>query len=307
MEVLIVILIIFIGLPILRLFIVEFIIPVYFTKKRNLTVRKQIQDLEKVDNKRKTRKKNINKRKVKSTYEDPYYGLGPMTIKERMFYEGKDDHMYRITLKDEPEGVIQPPCQDNGLLQKIDNNIFGSLYENGNIKSKGKMKDNKRHGMWEYYYPNKELMSVINYKSSNLRSNFKDGFRNGPCKYFYENGKIMSEGSWLNQKLNGKWKYYNINTGRLIFEGNWSSDLMIGVWSIYVSDLKFRNKEIKNGEMIELEKPKRINHDFDNMDIYKKRYQMNNILKGLKWFQTTKIRDKISNIVDQMNKKNKNS
>ena len=102
MEVLIVILIIFIGLPILRLFIVEFIIPVYFTKKRNLTVRKQIQDLEKVDNKRKTRKKNINKRKVKSTYEDPYYGLGPMTIKERMFYEGKDDHMYRITLKDEP-------------------------------------------------------------------------------------------------------------------------------------------------------------------------------------------------------------
>ena len=89
------------------------------------------------------------------------------------------------------------------------------------------------------------------------------------------------------RNLNGKWKYYNINTGRLIFEGNWSSDLMIGVWSIYVSDLKFRNKEIKNGEMIELEKPKRINHDFDNMDIYKKRYQMNNILKGLRWFQTT--------------------
>ena len=65
------------------------------------------------------------------------------------------------------------------------------------------MKDNKRHGMWEYYYPNKELMSVINYKSSNLRSNFKDGFRNGPCKYFYENGKIMSEGT----KLNGKCFY----------------------------------------------------------------------------------------------------
>ena len=62
---------------------------------------------------------------------------------------------------------------------------------------------------------------------------------------------------------------------------------MIGVWSNYVSDLKFRNKEIKNGEMIELEKPKRINHDFDNMDIYKKRYQMNNILKGLRWFQIT--------------------
>lgn len=303
----IVLLIIFILFPTLLSFIVEFRIPKYFTKKRNLTVRKQIQDLKKVDNKRKTRKKNINKRNVKSTYEDPYYGLGPMTIKESMFYEGKDDKMYRITLKDEPEGVLQIPCQDNGLLQKIDNNMFGSLYENGNIKSKGKMKDNKRHGMWEYYYPNKELMSVINYKSSNLRSNFKDGFRNGPCKYFYENGKIMSEGSWLNQKLNGKWKYYNLNEGRLIFEGNWSSDLMSGVWSIYSNKDFLIDEDGKPGEMIELKKPKKINHDFDNMDIYRKRWMMKNILRGLRFEQTTKIHNKISNIVDQMNKKNKNS
>ena len=43
------------------------------------------------------------------------------------------------------------------------------------------------------------------------------------------------------------------------------------------------------------------------MDIYRKRWMMNNILRGLRFKQTTKIHDKISNIVDQMNKKNKNS
>ena len=55
-------------------------------------------------------------------------------------------------------------------------------YENGQVKSKGEIKDGKYDGKWTYWYENGQKKS-----EGSLKDNYTT---------WYENGQIESEGNW---------------------------------------------------------------------------------------------------------------
>ena len=76
--------------------------------------------------------------------------------------------------------------------------------ERGRIFSEGIYIDNKKQGVFKYYFDD---------DSGNLHSEitFKDDVENGLQKYYWENGKIRREGNVIDGKENGDWKIYDEN------------------------------------------------------------------------------------------------
>ena len=144
MEIVIIILIIFIGLPVLRLFIVEFIIPVYFTKKQNLTIKKSKKDLKKVHLTRNVKKKNIRETKPKiDSYKKFYYENGQLEM-EGKINEGKGYGLWKYYFENgqlKREGTIG--------INELEEGLWKSYYENGQLKSEGNWKDGKEVGLWK--------------------------------------------------------------------------------------------------------------------------------------------------------------
>ena len=76
--------------------------------------------------------------------------------------------------------------------------------ESGRIFSEGNYVDNKKQGVFKYYFDD---------DSGNLHSEitFKDDVENGLQKYYWENGKIRREGNVIDGKEDGIWKIYDEN------------------------------------------------------------------------------------------------
>ena len=75
-------------------------------------------------------------------------------------------------------------------------------YENGQNKSKGKIKDGKHDGKSTSWYENGQIKGEANYK---------DDKKDGKETLWYENGQIEAEGNWKDGELDGKstWWYKN--------------------------------------------------------------------------------------------------
>ncbi|MFC1671272.1 toxin-antitoxin system YwqK family antitoxin [Spirochaetota bacterium] len=80
----------------------------------------------------------------------------------------------------------------------------------------GKWKDVLPHGKWTEYYPDgKSKKSVAEYMM---------GKKMGAYKEYHRNGRIKAEGEYMNNKMNGMWKFYdedgspdNSRSGRYMF------------------------------------------------------------------------------------------
>lgn len=73
-------------------------------------------------------------------------------------------------------------------------------YPNGKIQLTGTYKNDKRDGLWTYYYENGNKWSEAEYTN---------GEYNGKSTTWFENGKLRYEGYYKNGKKTGKWKFYN--------------------------------------------------------------------------------------------------
>ena len=69
-------------------------------------------------------------------------------------------------------------------------------YTNGQVKSKGEIKDGKLDGKWIYWHGNGQIRSEKHYK---------DGKEDGKSTWWYENGQILSEEHYKDGKKDGKW------------------------------------------------------------------------------------------------------
>ena len=77
-----------------------------------------------------------------------------------------------------------------------------------------------------------------------LEEELKDGVRNGSYKR-YENGKIKEEGTYLNDKKNGEWTFYNQN---ILFEiVNFKDGEKSGVYKKYNGDVVIKEGGYQNG------------------------------------------------------------
>src|SRR5687767_8613504 len=67
--------------------------------------------------------------------------------------------------------------EDSTKKVKVEETGF---YEDGKTQIKGKLKDEKRNGLWTYWYPNGNKWSECEYK---------EGLKHGRTTVWYENGK----------------------------------------------------------------------------------------------------------------------
>jgi antitoxin component YwqK of YwqJK toxin-antitoxin module len=65
-----------------------------------------------------------------------------------------------------------------------------------------------------------------------MEGTYKDNKREGKWTYWYENGKVWSEGFYVRGKSEGKRTAYFEN-GKVRYEGNYREDVRVGKWRFF--------------------------------------------------------------------------
>lgn len=76
---------------------------------------------------------------------------------------------------------------------------FIEYHPNGNIKTKGLLKNGKRTGVWISYFINGKVQS---------ESKFDKGKLNGKTAAYYPNGNVQYMGLYINNKKDDLWFFY---------------------------------------------------------------------------------------------------
>jgi antitoxin component YwqK of YwqJK toxin-antitoxin module len=106
-------------------------------------------------------------------------------------------------------------------------------YESGEIKSKGKYKNGKRVGEWNFYHKNGKTEQEGKYNDA--------GKPHGLWKWYYESGNLLREEEYDAGKENG-WMKELSDSGFIITEGEYIDGLKEGKWIYQIAD----HKEIGN-------------------------------------------------------------
>ena len=77
-----------------------------------------------------------------------------------------------------------------------------AYFLNGNLYSKGEIKNHKENGAWIFWHANGKKAR---------EGEFIDGKPNGMHQYWYESGQLKSNGNWKNGLYEGKWEMYDEN------------------------------------------------------------------------------------------------
>ena len=80
-------------------------------------------------------------------------------------------------------------------------------YDEGGLKSEGRLVDGKRNGLWTSYFPNGTIWSQSNYKLNVLH---------GSTKVYYPTGVLRYKGKFRDGKRVGKWVEY-LEDGKVDF------------------------------------------------------------------------------------------
>jgi antitoxin component YwqK of YwqJK toxin-antitoxin module len=152
-------------------------------------------------------------------------------------------------------------------------------YPDESILYEGVFKDDHPVGEFKRYYENKTLKSVLQYNSSG---------REATAMLYHPNGNIASEGKYINQKKEGKWKFYSaITKGYLISEEIYSGNLRNGLSVKFYPDSTIAEKvnyvdNIKQGSWLQY---------YPNGSICMKSNYLNNKIEGKfeVWFENGRI------------------
>ncbi|QQB74303.1 toxin-antitoxin system YwqK family antitoxin [Fusobacterium canifelinum] len=109
----------------------------------------------------------------------------------------------------------------NILKKGILNGPINVYYPNGKIQSKQFFINNRKAGIWQYFYENGKLKTEIVY---NIMSNEEEGI----VKNYDEKGVIISEGKIVNNNMAGVWNHYD-EKGRK----NYTYDFVKGIIIAY--------------------------------------------------------------------------
>ena len=92
-------------------------------------------------------------------------------------------------------------------------------YQNGKTRFEGQFKDDRPYGEFKNFYESGNLQAVSKYSDDGVI-----------CKInsFHENGKPLAEGTYINQKKDGKWLFYSDIDGKIVAEESYSMDILEG-------------------------------------------------------------------------------
>jgi len=109
----------------------------------------------------------------------------------------------------------------NILKKGILNGPMNIYYPSGKIQVKQFFINNRKAGIWQYYYENGKLKAEIVY---NMMSSDEEGI----VKNYDEKGIIVSEGKVVNDNMVGVWNYYDEKGKK-----NYTYDLTKGIITTY--------------------------------------------------------------------------
>ena len=93
----------------------------------------------------------------------------------------------------EIDPTIESPSKD------IADGEFIEYHPNGNIKTKGLLKNGKRTGVWTSYFVSGKVQS---------ESKFDKGKLNGKTATYYPNGNVQYMGLYINNEKDDNWFFY---------------------------------------------------------------------------------------------------
>lgn len=132
------------------------------------------------------------------------YKNGKPTGNWKWFYESGNILREEVFIKGKENGLMVEYSDSGSVI--IKGELVGGLkegkwiYEMGDHREVGEYIDDKKHGIWQYFFNNGGL---------NFEGEFVDGDSNGIHKYYYENGKLMEEKSYIMGVKDGSWKKYD--------------------------------------------------------------------------------------------------
>lgn len=174
------------------------------------------------------------------------------------FYESGKQKKY-----DEWENGIQTKYKEydeNGYLvnekETVDHKLIGTKYyynNEGVMLSKGQTYNDKKHGVYEYYYSNGKKKSHELYRNDTVltetvwyengkisaESVYKDGLKTGVYKEYYPTGKIKVEQTYVAGIKEGPYKSY-FNNGNVYNIGNFKDDELTGELKFYSENGKLK-------------------------------------------------------------------
>lgn len=111
------------------------------------------------------------------------------------------------------------------FVDKTDTSIIieKQFYKSGKLFIEGKLKNNKREGLWIAYYENGKVWSL---------GYFKNGLRDGKSEVYYDNGKIKYIKNYKNDVPIGTWSFYE-KTGDLSGEIKYENGRVIEKTGIF--------------------------------------------------------------------------
>ena len=101
---------------------------------------------------------------------------------------------------------------------------------------RGEFLNDERHGKWEQWHLNGQLMSVGYYEHDQ---------KTGKWDRWYENGQLEATGNFENDLKSGDWKFY-FETGELWKEGPFNEGARHGVWTTYFES----GKKVSEGTFV---------------------------------------------------------
>ena len=157
------------------------------------------------------------------------------------------DNIMRTLVKMKTDGTFEEKLEQFNSI----NDEFREWYENGNKKTEGNFKGEKKNGLWIRWYENGQ---------KKMEGFFKEGKLNGKWIKWFEDGKKWEEGYYLNGNEVGQWTYwrddgtkrkegvYYDNNLKPIEDGDPIPD---GKWIYYNEDDSIQKEETyKEGKLI---------------------------------------------------------
>jgi len=142
------------------------------------------------------------------------------------------------------EGIVDAEGRKQGDWREF--------YETGELRSKGKYKDNRREGLWIFYYLDGKIEQEGNYRIGRPDGDWKWYYKNGQTwreEIFYEGleegiaieysdtGTVVAKGEYLTGEREGAWI---IDVGNHREEGEYRIGMRNGIWKYF-----YRNEKIK--------------------------------------------------------------
>ena len=161
-----------------------------------------------------------------------YNGLKRGLWKE--FYENGSVKSECIYLDGKKNGFLKEYSEEGNLV-KIEKYINGEkqldapelknyeirydYYPNGKIKVAGSYYNNKAEGVRREYSPDGKIEKsyiLMDGKVTGMGIVDENGWKQGRWKEYYDDGSLKQEGSYLNTKKTGEWKFYFPGSGNVI-------------------------------------------------------------------------------------------